>query len=81
MTTEEFGSESRKKARDLSVFLSVQTGSEVHSASYLMSAGDISPEATRQECGPDHSQLSVVRLRIHGTIPPIPIHVYGVVLN
>jgi hypothetical protein len=57
---------------------SVQTGSEAHPAPYTMGTGDFTPRVKREA---DHSPSSSAEVKNGGAIPPLPLRLYGMVLN
>jgi len=50
----------------------VQTGLEVHPASYPMGTGDLTSAVKRSDREADHSLYLASRLRMRGAIPPFP---------
>jgi hypothetical protein len=67
--------------QDISLFRSVQTGSEVPAASYLVGTVGDFPRIIRPERETDHSPPSSSEVKNDGTIPPLPIVLHGIVLN
>jgi hypothetical protein len=60
------------RARNCSLFHSVQTGSETHPASYTMGTERFTLGVKRPGRGTDHSLPSNAEFNNGGAIPPIP---------
>jgi hypothetical protein len=69
------------RSKRFSVLCSIQTGSGPHSSSYPIAAGAVSPCVKRHWIEADNTPPSSVEIKNGGAIPPIPIRLYGMVLD
>jgi hypothetical protein len=68
----ESGFNSQLRAINSSLLHNVQTGSEVHPASYTRVLSAVSPELKQQGCEANNSSTSSAEVKDGGVIPPLP---------